>query len=91
MDENVQLARAYAQQGDNAMMVAGEARATMATAGLSARAAAETAWREAVATAHACFAASMAHSNLTLMAGYEPIGDEFVLAPEAEKALDADG
>ena len=44
-----------------------------------------------VASAKRCFAASMAHSNLTLMAGDDPIGDGFGLTPQGEKALDADG
>lgn len=74
-----------------AIRVAEEARDTIPTAGLSARAQAEIRLRESVALAGMYFAASMAHSNLTLMAGDDPIEVNYVLAPDVEKALDADG
>jgi hypothetical protein len=91
MDENVQLARHYAVTGDEMIVKARAAQEEMLVAGMSARIAAEARMKEALAMAGVFFAASMAHSNLALMAGDEPVGDGFILAPEAEKALDADG
>lgn len=77
--------------GDGQLAAMEAAREEMATGGMSARIAAEARMKQAAVMAGVYFAASMAHSNLTLMGGDDPIEVNYVFTPDADKALDADG